>query len=85
MRSALFATALSVCWPGVGYLNALLACAPHPGGWPPPFGGQRRGEQPRMANIIIDKNKINKEPRNNRIANDRGVGSTNLLGFLYYC
>ncbi len=27
-----------------------------------------------MANKIIDKNKINKEPENNRIANDRGVG-----------
>ena len=33
-----------------------------------------------MANIIIDKNKINKEPMNNRIANDGGVGSTDLLG-----
>jgi hypothetical protein len=34
-----------------------------------------------LANEIIDKNKINKEPNNNRIANDRGVGSTDLLGF----
>lgn len=32
-----------------------------------------------MANKIIDKNKINKEPKNNRIANGRGVGSTDLL------
>jgi hypothetical protein len=36
-----------------------------------------------MANKIIDKNKINKEPKNNRIANDRGVGSTDLLGILF--
>jgi hypothetical protein len=34
-----------------------------------------------LANKIIDKNKINKEPDNNRIANDGGVGSTDLLGF----
>jgi hypothetical protein len=40
----------------------------------------RRGEQPRMANKIIVKNKINKGPKDNRIANDRGVGSTVLLG-----
>jgi hypothetical protein len=33
-----------------------------------------------LANKIIDKNKINKEPKNNRIANGRGVGSTDLLG-----
>ncbi len=33
-----------------------------------------------MASKIIDKNKINKESENNRIANDKGVGSTNLLG-----
>ncbi len=39
----------------------------------------RRGEQPRLANKIIDKNKINNESRNNRIANDGGVGSTALL------
>ncbi|MHC4268216.1 MAG: hypothetical protein ACYSTS_07085 [Planctomycetota bacterium] len=33
-----------------------------------------------MANIILDKNKVNKEPENNRIANDGGVGSIDLLG-----
>jgi len=32
-----------------------------------------------MANEIIDKNTINKEPKNNRIANDGGVGSTDLI------
>ncbi|MDR4504106.1 MAG: hypothetical protein MRK01_04835 [Candidatus Scalindua sp.] len=32
-----------------------------------------------MANKIIEINKINKEPVNNRIANDGGVGSTDLL------
>ncbi len=32
-----------------------------------------------MANKIIDKDKINKEPENNRIANVRGVGSTDLI------
>ncbi len=36
-----------------------------------------------MANKIIDKNKINKEPKNNRIANGRGVGSTDLLDANY--
>jgi hypothetical protein len=33
-----------------------------------------------MVNKIIDKNKTNKEPKNNRIANGGGVGSTDLLG-----
>jgi hypothetical protein len=33
-----------------------------------------------LANKIIDKNKINKESKNNRIANNGGVGSTDLLG-----
>jgi len=33
-----------------------------------------------LANKRIDRNKINKESKNNRIANDRGVGSTDLLG-----
>jgi hypothetical protein len=28
----------------------------------------------------MDKNKITNEPENNRIANDGGVGSTDLLG-----
>ncbi|MCP4268707.1 MAG: hypothetical protein GY777_24525 [Candidatus Brocadiaceae bacterium] len=28
-----------------------------------------------MANKIIDKNKLNKEPENNQISQDRGVGS----------
>ena len=39
-----------------------------------------------MANNTIDKNKISKEPENNRIANGGGVGSTDLLGFklLYF-
>ncbi len=37
------------------------------------------GEQPRLANKIIDKNKINREPENNLIAQDRGVGSTDSL------
>ncbi len=37
------------------------------------------GEQPRMANKIIDKNEINKEPNNKQTAQDKGVGSTNLL------
>ncbi|MGR3174264.1 MAG: hypothetical protein ACUZ8N_06660 [Candidatus Scalindua sp.] len=32
-----------------------------------------------MANKVIDKNKISKEPENNRIVNGRGVGSTDLL------
>ncbi len=32
-----------------------------------------------MANKIIVENKINKEAENNRLANDRGVGSTDLL------
>jgi len=36
-----------------------------------------------MANKIIDKNKINKEPRNNRITNDGGVGSTDLVRQLF--
>ncbi|MCP4373968.1 MAG: hypothetical protein GY797_38565 [Deltaproteobacteria bacterium] len=35
-----------------------------------------------MANKIIDKNKINKEPKDNRIANDRGVGSTDFVRHL---
>jgi hypothetical protein len=34
-----------------------------------------------MANKIIYKNKTNKEFKNNRTANDGGVGSTDLLGF----
>jgi hypothetical protein len=33
-----------------------------------------------LANKIIDKNKISKEPKNNRITNGGGVGSTDLLG-----
>jgi len=33
-----------------------------------------------LAIKIIDKNKINKEPKNNRITNGGGVGSTVLLG-----
>ncbi len=34
-----------------------------------------------MGNKIIDENKISKVPENYRIANDRGVGATDLLGF----
>jgi hypothetical protein len=37
-----------------------------------------------MANKIIDKNKINKEPENNQIANGGVVGSTYLLAVLLY-
>jgi len=33
-----------------------------------------------LANKIIDKNKINKEPENNRITNGGGVSSTDLPG-----
>jgi hypothetical protein len=32
-----------------------------------------------LANKIIDKNKINKEPKDNQIANDEGVGSTEFV------
>ncbi len=31
-----------------------------------------------MANKIIDKNKINKEPKSDQTAQDKGVGSTDL-------
>jgi hypothetical protein len=34
-----------------------------------------------LANKIIKINMINNEPENNRIANDGGVGSTDLLEF----
>ena len=37
---------------------------------------------PSQANKIIEINKIIKEPKDNRIANDGGVGSTDLLGIL---
>ncbi len=43
------------------------------------FYFQRRGEQPRLANKLIDNNKINKEPKSDQTAHDRGVGSTALL------
>ncbi len=33
-----------------------------------------------MANKIVDKNKINKEPKSNQTAQDKGVGSTDSLG-----
>ncbi len=36
-------------------------------------------EQPRLSNKIVVKNKINKEPKSNQIAQDRGVGSTDSL------
>ncbi len=32
-----------------------------------------------MAYKTMNKNKISKEPENNRISNDRGVGSSDLL------
>ncbi len=44
-----------------------------------PLRPKRRGEQPRMANKLIDKNKINKESKSNQTAQDKGVGSTGLL------
>jgi len=36
-----------------------------------------------LANKLIDKNKINEEPGNNRTANGRGVGSTDSLDKAY--
>jgi hypothetical protein len=33
---------------------------------------------------IIDKNKINKEPNNKQTAQDKGVGSIDLLAVLLY-
>jgi len=37
-----------------------------------------------LATNIIDKNKINKEPKNNRITNGGGVGSTDLILINHY-